>query len=146
MKKGELKSNAPEAGGEGGVWAGEPASTQKKIVDCGTQSITAVCLELKENGVDLRTTDGDSQQRTLVRALQYRGERGLNSYEGAAAGYLRMAARIKELKETWDIYALKENVIGPDGLFHKGVARYVLMGRRHDLQEPVQKHLPEVRQ
>jgi hypothetical protein len=36
---------------------------------------------------------------TLRMALQYRGARGLNTYEGTAAGYMRMATRIKELKE-----------------------------------------------
>jgi len=94
-----------------------------------------VCEELRAAGVGLRAADGRTQLDTLRRALEYRGARGLNSYEGMAAGYMRMATRIKELKETWDIHALKEDVVGPDGLVHKGVARYVLLGRRQDLNK-----------
>ena len=48
--------------------------------------------------------------------------------------------RIKELKETWEIASLREDVIGPDGLFHKQVARYVLIGKRKDLP-PAQQSL-----
>lgn len=137
-KKNEIpKSDAPGVGGgAGNNRAGGPEPKKPKVIDCGAQHITAVCKELMENGVGLRSADGTSQQRTLVRALQFRGERGLNTYEGTAAGYMRIATRVKELKEDWNIYALKEDVIGPDGLLHKGVARYVLMGRRRDLPPP----------
>ncbi len=128
------KANA--LGEEGAVFdrAGGPASTHK-IVDCGAENITTVCQELRAAGVGLRSADGRTQLETLRRALEYRGSRGLNTYEGTAAGYLRLATRVKELKETWNIYALKEDVIGPDGLLHKGVARYVLLGRRQDLSK-----------
>lgn len=103
----------------------------QKVVDCGAENITSVCQELRAAGVGLRAADGRTQLDTLRRALEYRGARGLNTYEGTAAGYLRFATRIFDLKEeAWDIYTLKEDVIGPDGLLHKGVARYVLMGRR----------------
>lgn len=131
MKSPISKANAPGKRGVQIDQAGGPASTQK-LVDCGTENITSVCEELRTAGVALRSADGRSQRETLRQALEYRGSRGLNSYEGMAAGYMRMATRIKELKETWDIYALKEDVIGPDGLLHKGVARYVLLGRRQD--------------
>ncbi|WP_426117287.1 hypothetical protein [Massilia sp. PWRC2] len=128
------KQNAPEgvcvdqAGGLGSVG-------KTKIFDCGMQSITAVCRELAANGVGLQNAAGSTQLDTLPRALQYRGARGLNTYEGTAAGYLRLATRVKELKESWDIYAVKEDVVGPDGLLHKGVARYVLLGRRQDINK-----------
>jgi hypothetical protein len=124
--------------------AGGPVVTgQNKIFDCSEQNITAICDELARNGVALRNTSGTTQRETLRLALQYLGPRGLNTYEGMAAGYMRLATRVKELKDTWDIYALKEDVVGPDGLLHKGVARYVLLGRRQDLCDlaPVQARL-----
>ena len=126
------KQNAPE--GVSVDQAGGLESTgNSKIFHCGVQSITAVCRELAENGVGLRNASGSTQLETLPRALAFRGPRGLNTYEGTAAGYLRMATRVKELKETWDIYTLTEDVTGPDGLLHKGIARYILRGRRKDL-------------
>lgn len=126
------KQNAPE--GARVDWAGGLESTGKtKVFDCGSQSITAVCRELAANGVGLRNASGSTQLETLPRALQYRGARGLNTYEGTAAGYLRIATRIKELKDTWDIYTLTEDVTGPDGLLHRGIARYILRGRRKDM-------------
>lgn len=136
------KECAPGQGGAHSIQVGASAPTQK-IIDCGAENITSVCEELRAAGVGLRAADGRTQLDTLRRALEYRGARGLNSYEGMAAGYMRMATRIKELKETWDIHALKEDVVGPDGLVHKGVARYVLLGRRKDLPKapPAQQQL-----
>ncbi|GAB3389164.1 hypothetical protein GCM10027317_42050 [Massilia agri] len=127
--------NAPGQGSAYQNQAGGPAPSTQKVVDCGTENITAVCRELREAGVELRAADGRTQLETLRRALEYRGDRGLNTYEGTAAGYLRFATRIFNLKEQWNIYTLREDVIGPDGLLHKGVARYVLLGRRHDLKK-----------
>jgi hypothetical protein len=122
--------------------AGGPTVTgQNKIYDCSVENITAVCDELARNGVALRNASGATQRETLQLALQYRGSRGLNTYEGTAAGYMRLATRVKELKDTWDIYALKEDVVGPDGLLHKNVARYVLLGRRKDFCNPAQVQL-----
>jgi len=122
---------------------GRVATGQNKIFDCSGETITAVCEELARNGVALRNASGATQRETLRLALQHRGASGLNTYEGTAAGYMRMATRIKELKETWDIYVAREDVIGPDGLLHKGVARYVLLGRRQDLVKntPAQNQL-----
>lgn len=131
--------DASTAGGVHVDQAGGPELTgQNRIFDCSRENITAVCDELARNGVALRNASGATQRETLRMALQYRGARGLNTYEGTAAGYMRMATRVKELKETWDIHALREDVIGPDGLLHKGVARYVLLGRRQDLQARIQ--------
>lgn len=129
------KENAPGQGSAYPNQAKGPAPSSQKVVDCGTDNITAVCRELRAAGVELRAADGRTQLETLRRALEYRGSRGLNTYEGTAAGYLRFATRIFDLKEHWDIYTLREDVIGPDGLLHKGVARYVLLGRRHDLKK-----------
>ena len=114
--------------------AGGPETTgQNKVLDCSAQNITAVCEVLAQTGSALRDASGATQLETLRRALEFRGARGLNTFEGTAAGYIRLATRVKELKETWDIHALREDVMGPDGLLHKGVARYVLLGRRKDL-------------
>lgn len=126
--------NASRKGGARVDQAGGPKSTkQTAVFNCSSQSITAVCEELAENGVALQNTSGSTQRETLRRALEFRGGRGLNTYEGTAAGYMRLATRVKELKDAWDIYTLSEDVLGPDGLVHKGVARYVLLGRRKDL-------------
>ena len=127
--------NAPGQGSAHPNQAVGPAPSTQKVVDCGTENITAVCRELRAAGVELRAADGRTQLETLRRALEYRGGRGLNTYEGTAAGYLRFATRIFDLKEQWDIYTLREDVIGPDGLLHKGVARYILLGRRRDLNK-----------
>lgn len=139
MKAPIAKANAPGEGGAVSGRAGGPAAITQKVIDCGAENITSVCEELRAAGVSLRAADGRTQRDTLRRALEYRGARGLNTYEGTAAGYMRMATRIKELKDTWDIHALREDVVGPDGLVHKGVARYVLLGRRQDLQARTQK-------
>ena len=88
------KANAPGEGGAGFDRAGGPAPTQK-IVDCGAENITSVCQELRAAGVSLRSADGRTQLETLRRALEYRGSRGLNTYEGTAAGYMRLATRVK---------------------------------------------------
>lgn len=133
------KANALGGEGVGFDQAGGPAAITQKIIDCGAENITSVCEELRAAGVGLRAADGRTQLETLRRALEYRGARGLNTYEGTAAGYCRLATRVKELKETWDIHSLREDVVGPDGLLHKGVARYVLLGRRQDLQARTQK-------
>jgi hypothetical protein len=135
------KGNAP---GQGGVYTAKAhlSAPIQKVVDCGAENITSVCEELRAAGVSLRAADGRTQRETLLRALEHRGPRGLNSYEGMAAGYMRMATRIKELKETWEIYTLREDVTGPDGLVHRGVARYVLLGRRQDLTEPAAQRAP----
>ncbi len=126
--------------------AGGPAVTGKnKIFDCSGESITAVCDELARNGVALQNATGFTQCETLRLALEYRGPRGLNTYEGAAAGYLRIAARVRELKENWNIFTRTEDVIGPDQLLHKRVARYVLLGKRNNASTvPIEYGEPEV--
>jgi len=140
MKISPPKENAPGRGSASSDQAGEPTAAARRVVDCGHENITSVCQELRTAGVELRAADGRTQLETLRRALEYRGARGLNTYEGTAAGYLRFATRIFDLKEQWDIYTLKEDVIGPDGLLHKGLARYVLLGRRKDLPRAPSAH------
>lgn len=133
MKNDDAKGSAPDQEGASLNRAGEPTAKPQKILDCGTENITKVCEELRAAGVGLRAADGRTQHETLRRALEFRGARGLNTYEGTAAGYCRLATRVSELKATWDIYTVTEDVTGPDGLLHKGIARYILRGRRKDI-------------
>lgn len=122
------KQNAPRgrvplsrlAGGEGAY---------NKVFKCSADDIAKVVRELSEQGLALGNASGSTQLDTLPKALKHRGPRGLSTYEAVAAGYLRIATRIKELKATWQILTLRESYVGPDGLFHSGVARYVLIGR-----------------
>jgi hypothetical protein len=109
------------------------ATKQKRTRYCSANSINKVVREIRKAGLQLRSTAGDTQLETLPKVLQHRGARGLNTYEGVAAGYLRIATRVKELQETWEIQSLREDIVGPDGMWHKGVARYVLIGKRKNL-------------
>lgn len=134
-----------KATGQGGsskvVGGGEAAATkQKRTRYCTSNSINKVVREIRKAGLQLRSTSGDTQLETLPKVLQHFGPRGLNTYEGVAAGYLRIATRVKELKDTWEIHSLREDVVGPDGMWHKGVARYVLVGKRKNLP-PAQQSL-----
>ena len=107
------------------------ATSRCSQIKC-TNSIAKVVRDLKVSGVALKNASGSTQLETLPKALAYLGPRGMSTYEGVAAGYLRIATRVKELKAAWDILTLRESYVGPDGLFHTGVARYVLIGRRID--------------
>jgi hypothetical protein len=129
-----------EAGSDVAAGGQAKATKQKKTRNCSTHDINKVVREIREAGLQLRSTATDTQAETLPKVLQYLGARGFGTYEAQAAGYLRIATRIKELKETWDIITLRENVIGPDGLFHRAVGRYVLIGKRKDLP-PAQQSL-----
>jgi hypothetical protein len=118
-------------GGSSKVDGGQAKTKQqKKTHNSGVYHINKVVKGIREAGLQLRSTSGDTQLATLPKVLQFRGEKGLSTYEAVAAGYLRIATRIKELKETWEIVTRLEDVVGPDGLFHKGVARYVLVGKK----------------
>jgi hypothetical protein len=116
------------------------ATKQKRPRNCSAHHNNKVAQEIRRVGLQLKSTAGDTQLATLPKVLQFRAEQGLNTYEGVAAGYLRIATRIKELKDTWEIITVLEDVIGPDGLFHKGVARYVLIGKKKQA-EPIQPEL-----
>lgn len=105
------------------------ATFEQNRIKC-TNDIAKVVGDLQAKGLALQSASGDTQLATLPKVLQYLGPRGLSTYEGVAAGYLRIATRVKELKSTWEIVTLRESYVGPDGLYHHGVARYVLTGRR----------------
>lgn len=127
-------SGKPEA--DAGARAQKAKKAKPKATRyCGANQTNKLVRELRQAGLQLRSTQSDTQLETLPKVLQYLGPRGINTYEAVAAGYLRIATRIKELKEIWEVDSLREDVIGPDGLFHKGVARYVIGERK---QAPAQ--------
>lgn len=107
------------------------ATLRNNKIKC-TNDIAKVVRDLHANGLALKSASGPTQLATLPKVLKFLGPRGFSTYEGVAAGYLRIATRIKELKATWEIITLRESYVGPDGLYHPGVARYVLIGRRSD--------------
>lgn len=118
------------------------STTKKRPLKCGAGQIAQVVREIEQAGLKLRSSASDTQLTTLPKVLAYLGSRGLNTYQGTALGYLRIATRIKDLEDEYEIASLREDVVGPDGLVHKGVARYVLMGKRKKDQAPAQASLP----
>ncbi|GIZ54061.1 helix-turn-helix domain-containing protein [Noviherbaspirillum aridicola] len=122
--------NATGQGGVGIAGGQAKAMGQNKVLECSADHITRLVRELQDNGVGLNSSAGERQLSTLPKVLAFLGDRGLNTYEGTAAGYARLATRIQDLEaDGWIIESRRENVIGPDGLFHRGVARYILVGR-----------------
>lgn len=110
--------------------AGGGKDKKKTAWECSAKHITKLISELKFNGLDLSSTTTNTQCRTLGRVLRYLGDRGLNTYEGTAAGYARLATRIQDLEaEGWIIDSQREDLIGPDGLFHPRVARYIFIAK-----------------
>ena len=134
------KKNASGQAGVSVAGLQAKATKQKKAIYCGAHHINKRMQEIRRAGLQLRSTASDTQAETLPKVLQYFGARGINTYEGQAAGYLRIATRVKELQNIYEIASLREDVIGPDGLFHKGIARYVLIGKRKNLP-PLQQPL-----
>lgn len=129
------------ASGEGGAdftkLIGGVRGKTKKIFRCGVQHTSKLRKELQANGLALGDTSGRTQFVTLLRVLQYLGDRGINTPEGVACGFYRIATRVQELEEAgWRIASIRERIVGADGLEHSGVARYVLIGRRTDFIDP----------
>jgi hypothetical protein len=118
---------------------GEVTKQQNKF-HCSEDHIRKLTAEIRSVGLQLRGTSTDTQQVTLPKVFEYLGARGLNTYEAVGLGYLRIATRVKELKDVWEIVTVREDVIGPDQLYHKGVGRYILIGKRKDLP-PSQRSL-----
>lgn len=129
---------SPKEGDHVNQAGGPRATKQKKARYSDHHSINNVLAEIQAAGLRLKSTSGETQLATLPKVLQHFGPRGISTYEGVAAGYLRIATRVKELKDVWIINTLREDVIGPDGMFHKRCARYVLIGKRADLAQPQQ--------
>lgn len=133
---------ASTAGGRSVDQAGGPEATkkQKKTQWCDQQSINKKLEEIRLAGLRLRITSSDTQLATLPKVLAYFGAAGANTYELTAMGYCRAATRIGALKDTYVIDSVRENVIGPDGMFHINVARYILRGKKQDMlpgQQPL---------
>ena len=102
---------------------------KNKDFRCGVLHISKLRQELQCNGLALRDTSGATQCQTLLRVLQYLGDRGLNTPEGVGLGFYRIATRVQELEaEGWIISSERESLVGADGLKHVGIARYVLIG------------------
>lgn len=128
------KQNASRRGGAKADRAGGPKATRQiKIFRCSTHHISRLRRELEANDRALRDTTGRTQCQTLLRVLQYLGDRGINTLEGVGCGFYRIATRVQELEAAgWFIASRREVVVGADGLRHIGIARYVLAGRRPD--------------
>jgi hypothetical protein len=108
---------------------------------CGTEHTNKYRDNVHVAGFGLKNASGTNQRTMLLLWLRHVGSSGINTLEGEACGYLRIATRIQELKERgWKISSQRENVIGADGLFHKRIARYILDGRTADFL-PVQLDL-----
>lgn len=127
-------SQKQNASGCGGVQVTELAGGvtvfPKDTFDCSNEHITKLRNEIAAAGLALRDTSGQTQCDTLLRVLQHRGGKGINTPEGVGLGYLRIATRIQELEERgWRIASYRERILGADGLPHNGIARYCLLGR-----------------
>lgn len=128
------KLQKQNASGRGGVQvtelAGGVTAIPKDAFNCSNEHITKLRNEIAAAGLALRDTSGQTQCETLLRVLQHRGGKGINTPEGVGLGYLRIATRIQELEERgWRIASYRERIIGADGLAHNGIARYCLLGR-----------------
>ncbi|MFC0131403.1 hypothetical protein CR105_03025 [Massilia eurypsychrophila] len=129
------------ASGKGGAHitkrAGRVSGKQKQTFVCGVKHISKLRRELQTAGLGLRDTSGRTQCETLLRILQYLGPRGINTPEGVGCGFYRIATRIQEIEEAgWLIASYRESLIGADGFRHVGIARYSLLGRRVDVDNP----------
>ena len=137
------KQNASERGGvQVTELAGGVTVFPKDAFDCSDEHITKLRNEIAAEGLALRDTSGQTQCDTLLRVLQHRGPKGINTPEGVGLGYLRIATRVQELEERgWLIASYRERIIGADGLTHSGIARYCLLGRAADRASPAQSTL-----
>ena len=131
------------ASGCGGVQVTELAGgvtvIPKVAFNCCDEHITKLRNEIAAEGLALRDTSGQTQCDTLLRVLQHRGAKGINTPEGVGLGYLRIATRVQELEERgWRIASYRERIIGADGLAHNGIARYCLLGRAVEAATPAQ--------
>ena len=118
---------------------------KKKAFRCGVRHTNKLRIELEKAGLGLLDASGKTQCQTLLRVLIYRGSKGLNTLEGAACGFLRIATRIQELEEEgYDIESNRESAISADGLLHHGIARYVLLDAEPKLSPQGSLDLEEV--
>jgi hypothetical protein len=134
----QSKRNKKASGQAGfnGVGGEVKATKKNKILRCSVHHTSKLRQELQAAGLGLQDTSGPTQCQTLLRVLEYLGTRGINTPEGVACGFYRIATRVQELEEEgWIIDSRRERLLGADGLVHIGVARYVLLGRRAGFED-----------
>ena len=128
--KNSRKKNAPSKGGAQSTKLAGGVKRQKKVFKCGTQHTSKLRIELENAGLGLNDVSTGTQCETLLRVLNYLGSRGLNTLEGMACGFLRIATRIQELEASGHLIAsMRERVKSADGLIHNGIARYILISQ-----------------
>ena len=129
--------NAPRKKGAHFTNLAGDVNGKKKKFFCGVKHTSDIRREPQSCGLGLKDASGGIQRATLLRVLQYLGPRGLNTPEAVGLGYYRIATRIHEMEaDGWLIDSLRENIVGADGLYHVGIARYVLKGRRAECANP----------
>lgn len=111
----------------------EKAERENALV-CNADHIQRFTDLIDEAGLRLQSSASDTQLTTLPKVLRHLGPRGANTYELVGAGYLRPSARVADLQDDWEITSTREDCFGPDGIFHKGIARYYLIGKRRKEQ------------
>jgi hypothetical protein len=107
---------------------GKVKAKNEKIFRCGVQHTSKFRLTIEAAGLGLDNPSATTQCACLLRILQHRGAAGINTLEGVACGFLRIATRIQELQaDGHHIIAVPETVISADGLVHRRIARYILL-------------------
>jgi hypothetical protein len=85
--------------------------------------------EIEAAGLALDSSAGDRQLQMLPLVLRHLGRRGLATLEGQALGYMRIATRISDIREGgYRVHRGQEDVIADDGVLHRNMARYFLLG------------------
>lgn len=129
--------NAPHEGRASLSKLAGGGSAKRNLFRCGLKHTSKLHKEVKLANLGLRNARGATQLATLLALLKHLGPRGLNTKEGEALGYYRIATRVQELEEDgWHIASLRESILGADGLPHHGIARYVLLGRVEGFRAP----------
>jgi hypothetical protein len=129
--------NASDKGGARFARRACRVNGQRKVLKCDNRDITRLRTELRAAGLLLDATRTETQLETLLRTLQYLGARGLNTPQAVGIGFARAATRVFDLEQRgWRIDTLREDVVTADGLKHRGIARYILRGRRADVADP----------
>lgn len=85
--------------------------------------------EIEAAGLALDSSAGDRQLQMLPLVLRHLGRRGLATLEGQALGYMRLATRVADIEAAgYRVHHGRENVIADDGVTHRGMSRYFLLG------------------
>ncbi len=81
--------------------------------------------------INFNNTSADNQQIIILRALRDSPKTTIELRQDY--GVMMPAARVKELREQGcRIDTVRITCLSPDGIEHKKVARYVLLGGSHD--------------